>query len=91
MAARSQLEVHVLARDDVLVGVVDVVVVNQTRRGHVPRPERGLVLVERLEQGAQLVGLHAFCFSLQVMHTRVHGMAFNRAAAISSPQSRHAP
>ena len=34
---------------------------------------------------------HEFCFSLQVMQTRVHGMAFNRASAIGSPQSRQTP
>jgi hypothetical protein len=28
---------------------------------------------------------------LQVMHTRVHGMASSRASAIGWPQSRHRP
>ena len=31
------------------------------------------------------------CFSLQLMHERVHGIAFNRAAETGSPQSRHTP
>ena len=34
---------------------------------------------------------HKFCFSLQLMHTRVHGIALSRASAIGSPQSRHMP
>ena len=55
------------------------------------RPERRLLLVELQEQLEEVGGLHEFCFSLQVMQTRVHGMAFSRAAAISSPQSRHTP
>jgi hypothetical protein len=33
----------------------------------------------------------AFCFSLQAMHTRVHGIAVSRASAIGSPQSRQTP
>ena len=52
--------------------------------------QRGeLVAVELLEQREQIG--HAFCFSLQVMQTRVHGMAFSRASAIGSPQSRQTP
>ena len=39
----------------------------------------------------QLGGFHALCFSLQVMQTRVHGMAFSRAGAMGSPQSRQMP
>lgn len=31
------------------------------------------------------------CFSLHVMHTRVQGIAFSRAGAIGSPQSRQMP
>ena len=31
------------------------------------------------------------CFALHVMQTRVHGIAFRRAAAIGSPQSRQMP
>ena len=42
-----------------------------------------------LQQGDELV--HEFCFSLQVMQTRVHGIALSRAGAIGSPQSRQIP
>ena len=48
-----------------------------------------LVAVELLKKG-QKVG-HKFCFSLHVMQTRVHGIAFSLASAIGSPQSRHMP
>ena len=34
---------------------------------------------------------YAFCFSLQVMQTRVQGMALRRASAIGSPQSLQMP
>ena len=40
---------------------------------------RGVELLEQRQQPA-----HEACFSLQVMHTRVQGMAFSRAWAISS-------
>ena len=39
----------------------------------------------------QLLLLHEACFSLHVIQTRVQGIAFSRAAAISSPQSRQTP
>ncbi|MNC94963.1 hypothetical protein D3C83_119600 [compost metagenome] len=52
--------------------------------------ERGELLpVEFLKEGGQIG--HEFCFSLQLMQTRVQGIAFSRAAAIGSPQSRQAP
>ena len=66
-------------------------------------PRAGLVTLEQRhpfggkvrEDLLEIVGLHgcdyAFCFSLQVIQTRVHGMAFSRASAIGSPQSRHTP
>ena len=47
--------------------------------------------VALLQQGDELGGFHAFCFSLQLMHTRVQGMARSRASAIGSPQSRQMP
>ena len=47
--------------------------------------------VEVADAGAARSVRHAFCFSLQVMHTRVQGMAFSRASAIGSPQSRQTP
>ncbi len=50
-----------------------------------------LVPVELTKEIEQLCGFHALCFSLQVMQTRVHGIAFRRAAAIGSPQSRQMP
>ena len=65
--------------------------------GDVPRhrdvalAEGQLLAVALLEHVEELGGLHEFCFCLQVMQTRVHGMAFSRAGAIGSPQSRQMP
>ena len=84
-------EVHVLAVDDVLVGVVDVVVADEAGACDVALLQRQLLEVDLLEQRSDLGGPHADCFSLQVMHTRVHGIAFRRAGAIGSPQSRQTP
>ena len=50
---------------------------------------RQLLAMELLQERQQIG--HEFCFSLQVMQTRVHGIALSRAGAIGSPQSRHAP
>ena len=84
-------DVHVVAVDDVLVGVVEVVVGDELRGRDVAVPERQLVAVEGGQEVEQLGGLHELCFSLQVMQTRVHGIAFSRAGAIGSPQSRQMP
>ena len=86
---RDPGELNVFTRHDVLIGVVGVVLTDQARRRLMPEHHRQLLAVELLQQWKQ-VG-HEFCFSLQVMQTRVHGMAFNRASAIGSPQSRHNP
>ena len=60
-----------LAVDDVLVGVVGVVLPDQAGARLVPDERRELLAVELLQERQQ-VG-HALCFSLQAMHTRVHG------------------
>ncbi len=91
MASRTQRDVHFLARDHVLVGVVEVVVADEPGRRLVAAQHPQLVPVELTKEIEQLCGLHALCFSLQVMQTRVHGIAFRRAAAIGSPQSRQMP
>ncbi len=62
---------------------------HQPRAGLVLQQRCELLAVERLEQG-ESAG-HAFCFSLQLMQTLVQGIAFRRASAIGSPQSRHTP
>ena len=56
----------------------------------VPHQQADALEIEFADQfGEGVVRLaHAFCFSLQVMQTRVQGIAFNRASAIGSPQSR---
>ena len=84
-------EVDVLAVDHVLVGVVGVVLADEAGGGHVPGAHRGLFAVELAQQLEQVGGFHELCFSLQVMQTRVQGIAFSRGAAISSPQSRQMP
>ena len=84
-------QVHVLARDDVLIRVVEVVVGDDARIRHVAGALGELVAVELPQELQHLCGFHELCFSLQVMQTRVHGMALRRAAAIGSPQSRQMP
>ena len=84
-------EVGVLAGDDVLVRVVEIQVADVVRDGHVAQPERGSLGVEVPQECQQLGWLHDCCFSLQVMHTRVQGIALSRAGAIGSPQSRQVP
>jgi len=81
----------VLAGDDVLVGVVEDVAAYAAGPGFVPAPERRLVLVDRPQQHQEIAGLHALCFSLQVIQTRVQGIAASRAGAIGSLQSRQIP
>ncbi len=82
---------NVLAVDHVLVGVVGLVGADAPGGGHVALPQRQFVPVDRLEQRAGLGRFHVPCFSLHVMHTRVQGIAFRRAGAIGSPQSRQTP
>ena len=84
-------QLHVLAIDDVLIGVVEVVIGDEACAGDVALLERGLVAIELAKQFEQCGRFHAFCFSLQVMQTRVQGMALRRAGAIGSPQSRQTP
>ena len=69
----------VLAGDHVLVGVVEIGLSDRARGGHVTVAERRLLTEELVEQAQQISGLHAFCFSLQVLHTRVQGIASSRA------------
>ena len=89
IAVATHVSCIFLAVDDVLVSVVGVVLPDQPRAGLVLQQHRQLLAVEFLEKRQQIG--HEFCFSLQVMQTRVHGMAFSRAGAIGSPQSRHTP
>ena len=82
---------HVLTAEHLLIAVVGVVVRDRSRIG-LPRLEQlERFPIEILEERQQLGGGHEFCLALQVMQTRVHGMAFSRASAIGSPQSRHTP
>ncbi len=84
-------QVRLLARDDVLIGIVDVVIGDLTGCGHVSIKRRKTLLIEFAQQRDQLAWLHVACFSLQLMQTRVQGIAFKRASAIGSPQSRQMP
>ncbi len=84
-------EMHVLAAQHLLVAVVGIVGLDRSRIRQ-PRVEQLERLpVELLKQCLQLGGGHEFCLALQVMHTRVQGMALRRASAMGSPQSRHTP
>ena len=89
---RQPRQLHVVAIDDVLVGVVGVVLADQPRVRHVLNHRRQLLAMKLFNQRQRrrLRG-HEFCFSLQVMQTRVHGIALSRASAIGSPQSRQTP
>ena len=84
-------QVRLLARDDVLIGIVDVVIGDLTGRGHVSIERRETLLIEFAQQRDQLAWLHVACFSLQLMQTRVQGIAFKRASAMGCPQSRQMP
>ena len=86
---RQPGQVRVLAVDDVLVSVVRVVLRDGSRAGLVPRQDGQLLAVALLQELQQIV--HEPCFSLQVMQTRDQGIAFSRASAIGSPQSRQTP
>ena len=66
-----------------------VVLPDEPGAGLVAQEPRQRLAVELLQNGQDVV--HAFCFSLQLMQTRVHGIARSRASAIGSPQSRHTP
>ena len=50
----------------------------------------GQLLAVEFQQQLQQVA-HEPCFSLHVMQSRDHGIAFNLASAIGSPQSRQTP
>ena len=85
------LRVHLLAGDHVLVGIVELVVADGLRAFDVTVHQSQAIAIELLQESELFRSLHAFCFSLQVMHTRVHGIALSRATAIGSPQSRQVP
>ena len=55
------------------------------------RPAVAKVRSKRESRRHRHPGGYTFCFSLHVMQTRVHGMAFSRASAMGSAQSRQAP
>src|SRR5687768_8662143 len=85
-----------LAGDDVLIRVVDVVVGDGDRDVFVPHQQHHALEVEVVNQIGEVRCAHGrsaqpFCFSLQVMQTRVQGMAFRRASAMGSPQSLQTP
>ena len=84
-------QVRLFAVDDVLVRVVGVVVADVGGDGLVALEQREPLAVALLQKGDEFGGFHDFCFSLQLMQTRVHGMAWSRASAIGSPQSRQMP
>ncbi len=88
---RQPLEVRLFAVDHVLVRVVDVVAGHVHRDGPVMLGEGETVAVALLQQGDEVGGFHAFCFSLQLMQTRVQGIACSRASAMGLPQSRQTP
>lgn len=79
------------AGEEVLVRIVDVVLTDMASRGLMIGHEAQTVAVALLKKRKQLGRFHALCFSLQLMHTRVHGIAWSRASAIGSPQSRQTP
>ena len=74
-----------------IAGFQFILLADQAGSGDVALPQRHLLPIELGQQVEELGGLHALCFSLQVMQTRVHGMALSRAGAIASPQSRQMP
>ncbi len=84
-------DLRVFASNHVLVRVVDLIVPDVTGGGDVPLSQAEFVPVKLPQELQQFGRLHELCFSLQVMQTRVHGIAFSRAGAIGSPQSRHTP
>src|SRR5438132_2618957 len=82
-------QLRFFAVEDVLIGVVEIVLDDVAGALLVAQESGQFVAVELLQQRKEIG--HAFCFSLQVMQTRVHGIALSRAGAIGSPQSRQIP
>ena len=82
---------HVLPAQHLLVGVVRVVISDRTRLHLTRLNEVEDVAIELLKKSEQLGRGHEACFALQVIQTRVQGMALSRASAIGSPQSRQTP
>ncbi len=80
-----------LATQHLLIAVVGIVGGDRLRVGltRLEQPQR--ISMELVEKVQQLGGTHEVCFALQVMQTRVQGIAFSRASAIGSPQSRQMP
>jgi hypothetical protein len=85
------LEMDFLPPDDLLITIVRVVTRNRLRV-RLPRLEQfegvSMELVENLQQFGRA---HVVCFALQLMQTRVQGIATSRGSAMGSPQSRHTP
>src|SRR6185503_9792764 len=83
---------RLFSSDDVLVGVVEIVMADHAGRGFVSLQQRQPFSSDLGQKLLQFVLLHAYdCFSLQLMQDRVHGIAVRRASAIGSPQSRQTP
>ena len=82
---------HFLPPQHLLVPVVGVVGRDRSRGGEARAEQVEGFSVELLKKIEQLGGRHELCFALHVMQTRVHGIAFRRASAIGSPQSRQTP
>jgi hypothetical protein len=78
-----------LAVDDVLIRVIGVVLRDRSGAGLVSRQDGQLLAVEFQQQLQQVA--HEPCFSLHVMQSLDHGIAFSRASAIGSPHSRQTP
>src|SRR4029078_11100364 len=85
------LQMDVLATKHLLVGIIGIVGRHRPGVHLTCVDERERIAVEPLEERQHLRVAHEACFSLQVMQTRVHGMALRRASAIGSPQSRQMP
>ena len=79
----------VVAVQEVLRCIVEIVLSDVSGTRLMPQELGQLVAMEILQQPGELV--HAPCFSLHAMQTRVQGIAFSRASAIGSPQSRQMP
>ena len=88
---RNPPDVHLLAGDDVLVRVVEVVMGHVLRDRDVALQHGVFVPIELAQEDELFCGFHELCFSLQVMQTRVQGMALSRGWAMGSPQSRQMP
>ena len=86
---RDPREVDVVAVQEVLIRIVEIVLADVSGASLMPQELGQLVAMEILQQPGQIV--HEPCFSLHAMQTRVQGIAFSRASAIGSPQSRQMP